>query len=236
MQARTLAFLLGVSLVQLQASLPGVIWLSAAFALSLLLLTLNRSTGLLAVAFTVGLAWATLYAEHRLDDAIPDGLEGEEVVVTGVVASLPEHSPRRSRFLFEVDSLEHAGEHHDTPSLVRLSWYEKAPPLLPGQRWQMKVKLKRPHGMLNPGGFDYEQWLFQQGIRATGYVRHGEENRLLGQSWYVSSVEQVRYQLQQRLGETLAHEEFGGLLRALAIGDRSGISDEQWSLLLDTGT
>jgi competence protein ComEC len=33
------------------------------------------------------------------------------------------------------------------------------------------VRLKRPHGNLNPHGFDYEAWLFERGIRATGYVR-----------------------------------------------------------------
>ena len=33
------------------------------------------------------------------------------------------------------------------------------------------MRLKRPHGTSNPHGFDYEAWLFERGLRATGYVR-----------------------------------------------------------------
>ncbi len=60
-----------------------------------------------------------------------------------------------------------------------LSWYQGRrdgedfvrPPLRPGERWQLTVRLKRPHGNANPFGFDYEAWLLERDIRATGYVR-----------------------------------------------------------------
>ena len=42
-----------------------------------------------------------------------------------------------------------------------------------GQRWRLLVRLKQPHGNANPHGFDYELYLFEQGVRATGYVRAG---------------------------------------------------------------
>ena len=35
------------------------------------------------------------------------------------------------------------------------------------------VRLKAPHGHINPHGFDYELWLWEQGVQATGYVRAG---------------------------------------------------------------
>ena len=41
----------------------------------------------------------------------------------------------------------------------------------PGERWQFTVRLKQPHGSRNPFGFDYERWLWEQGLGATGYVR-----------------------------------------------------------------
>ena len=63
---------------------------------------------------------------------------------------------------------------------MRLSWYESAPALAVGERWSLTVRLKRPHGFSNPGGFDYERWLFQRGIQATGYVRSKADNRRLG--------------------------------------------------------
>lgn len=45
----------------------------------------------------------------------------------------------------------------------------------PGERWQMTVRLKQPHGSRNPFGFDYERWLWEQGLGATGYVRTGDQ-------------------------------------------------------------
>ncbi|MFX5510376.1 DUF4131 domain-containing protein, partial [Acinetobacter baumannii] len=44
------------------------------------------------------------------------------------------------------------------------------PDLRPGDRWRLQVRLKRPHGNANPDGFDYELWLLQDDVRATGYV------------------------------------------------------------------
>ena len=41
----------------------------------------------------------------------------------------------------------------------------------PGERWRLVVRLKQPHGSRNPHGFDYELWLWEQGLGATGYVR-----------------------------------------------------------------
>ncbi len=41
----------------------------------------------------------------------------------------------------------------------------------PGERWRLTVRLKQPHGSRNPFGFDYERWLWEQGLGATGYVR-----------------------------------------------------------------
>ena len=53
------------------------------------------------------------------------------------------------------------------------------PAIAAGERWQLVVRLKRPHGTVNPHGFDVEAWLLENGIRATGYVRADERNRRL---------------------------------------------------------
>ena len=73
---------------------------------------------------------------------------------------------------------------------VRLSWWndgeaeeraapEAHPALRAGDRWGFTVRLKRPHGLLNPGGFDYERWLYAKGIVATGTIRSQPPPRLL---------------------------------------------------------
>ncbi|MDO4796305.1 MAG: ComEC/Rec2 family competence protein, partial [Brachymonas sp.] len=53
------------------------------------------------------------------------------------------------------------------------STHRCTPCVQPGERWQMTVRLKQPHGSRNPFGFDYERWLWEQGLGATGYVRMG---------------------------------------------------------------
>ena len=60
------------------------------------------------------------------------------------------------------------------PAATPASWSCRASAeLRAGERWQLTVRLKAPHGNLNPHGFDYELWLWEQGLQATGYVRAG---------------------------------------------------------------
>jgi competence protein ComEC len=59
------------------------------------------------------------------------------------------------------------------PFEVALALQRQPQPLRAGERWQMTVRLKAPHGNSNPHGFDYELWLWEQGLQATGYVRAG---------------------------------------------------------------
>ena len=236
MQTGTIAFLLGVVMIQLQPTLPTSPWLLAALLLPIFLLPLHRLLALGLLCFLAGLLWATLFAQQRLNDNLPAELQGLDVLVEGQVASLPERSPHRLRFLFDIEKLGLNGEPKPYPSRVRINWYKGAPQLLPGQRWQLVLRMKRAHSMMNPGGFDYEQWLFAQGIGATGYVRSSPANRQLGDAGLGAPIERTRYRLQQQLEAALAGEAFGGILRALAIGERGGINDAQWALLLATGT
>ena len=55
-----------------------------------------------------------------------------------------------------------------------------------GERWRMTVRLKAPHGNLNPHGFDQELRLWEQDVQASGYVRTGARDtrpQALGQTW-----------------------------------------------------
>ena len=118
-----------------------------------------------------------------------------------------------------------------------LSWPARdaeAPVLQAGQRWQLQVRLKRPHGWHNPGGFDYQTWLFQQGIHGVGTVnpagamRQGD-NPLLVDSWR----DRLSAYLVRHWSGQLANE---GIFRALLLADKRGISPEQWELFRRTGT
>jgi competence protein ComEC len=62
-----------------------------------------------------------------------------------------------------------SGEPVELPPQVMLGWYADtlangpAPTeLQAGDIWKFSVKLKAPHGHINPHGFDYELWLWEQ--------------------------------------------------------------------------
>jgi competence protein ComEC len=132
------------------------------------------------------------------------------------------------------------------PSRIWLSWNRnqrderavaQAPaPLRAGQRWRLPVRLRQPHGAMNPDGFDAELWLFDQGLRATGTVRGN--GRLLDQSW--APIENARQWVRDRLllsGEGIATADapVTGALAALAVGDQAAIDGPGWEVFRSTG-
>lgn len=107
----------------------------------------------------------------------------------------------------------------------------------PGERWRFTVRLKRPHGTANPHGFDYEAWLLERGIGATGTVRPREEaTRLEGFVWRPGyAVERLREVIRQRFLDELPEAPYVGVLVALAVGDQRTIPGEQWQIFSRTG-
>ncbi len=139
----------------------------------------------LAVAAAAALDSATPHGapKVRLADALAPEWEGRDIALVGVIDGIPKESARGTRFTFAVERAETANAH--VPSLVSLSWFtqerkdgtaDDVPTLVAGERWRLTVRVKRPHGTVNPHGFDVEAWLLENGIRATGYVRNDPAN------------------------------------------------------------
>ncbi|WP_409929553.1 DNA internalization-related competence protein ComEC/Rec2 [Sulfuriflexus sp.] len=120
---------------------------------------------------------------------------------------------------------------------MRLNDYtQRRQPPRAGERWRLRVKLKRPHGFLNPGGFDYERYLFRQGIAATGYIKRDDINQKLAGPDAARAMLALRGRISTRIASMLEAHTHAGLLPALAVGDRRGIDAEQWQILMRTGT
>jgi len=181
-----------------------------------------------------GLAYVLLRGALGLQQPLPVGLEGKDVSVTGHIVGLPAPDPYRVRFEFEPHSLRFSGVAYPPPAKLRISWYGRQS-LQPGQVCELTVRLKRPHGMSSPGGFDYERWLFQHGIRATGYVRNDPGNECRPPPPGIALAD-IRHRVRGQFTSALDDSPLDGLLAALAVGDRSGISDGQWEVLRATGT
>ena len=183
-----------------------------------------------------GFLWTLLNAHLLLQQEVLPRDEGKSLDATGVVVSLPETRGESIRFNFRIDELQQHGHPVvSDPGKVRLSWYKGREPVRPGERWTLKIRLKRPHGYMNPGGFDYEAWLFQNRLRATGYVVDDEDNRRLRPAGGFNPGS-LRFALREKIRETLPRDPLAALIPALAVGDRSGLSDAQWEALTVTGT
>lgn len=178
--------------------------------------------------FLLGLVWTALHAQQLLDHRLAHELEGRDLLLSGHIASVPVAGSDRASFLFTPDTWP-VGH-------VRLNWYSP-PAQLPqaGQRWQLMLRLKAPHGLKNPGSFDYEGWLFRERIAATGYVAPSTSNRRLAVApWY--SVNHWRGRLRSSLEQRLEDSPVLPLVLGLGLGMRDQLDNAHWDTLRVTGT
>jgi competence protein ComEC len=249
-----LAWLAGVGVQLHERELSAVIvyerwvWMSLASAAGVALVWRwpRLRWALLACSFALGFGSTGWRAADRLSERLPAALEGQDVVLTGVVASLPQRSASGLRFRFDVESATREGQAVPVPARVSLGWYvgwhedgglsEPQLALRAGQRWRFMARLRQPHGNLNPHGFDYELYLFEQGIRATGYVRASDRAApaLLDAS-AGRPVDRLRQRVRDAIDAHVSDLRTAGVLAALAVGDQSAIEREDWQLFRNTG-
>lgn len=231
----TLAFLSGILLVQQLAHLPTMPWLIlCAIGAGLMAYWRQR----IMVTLCLGVLWAALFASLQLADRLPAAMAGDVVTVTGRIADLPEISDNSTRFALNVTEAAPA-----IPSKLRLSWYfagdldkAKATAIKAGQLWTLAVKLKPPHGQLNPGGFDYERWLLSAGIGATGTVRPYPAPVLRQPAPLWMPIAVWRQSINDRLSRLDIQAESIALLKALTIGYGNDLQQAQWDIFRQTGT
>ncbi len=114
-------------------------------------------------------------------------------------------------------------------------------PMRAGERWQMTVRLKAPHGNSNPHGFDYELWLWEQGLQATGSVRAGVRDTPPAKLSHNASyspfygVERARQSVREAIFERIASRQLAGVLAALVVGDQNAIERADWDVFRATG-
>ncbi|MBL4647949.1 MAG: DNA internalization-related competence protein ComEC/Rec2 [Gammaproteobacteria bacterium] len=175
------------------------------------------------------------HCQSVLQWTLPKPLEGKTITVIGNIASIPEAKQRGVSFLFHVQRFNHQAIN----TRVMLRWYSKKNQRLQfsiGDRWQLQVRLKRPHSLENPGSFDYARGLFQKGIRATGYLVIGHNTYRHASHWYVYPIGRIRQAMQANITRLLKNKPLTGIIIALTIGEKNGITPSQWQILQNTGT
>jgi competence protein ComEC len=219
-----------------------------------------------------GVVWATagfgvtgLHAWTKAHTINP-ALEGQDLDVVGLVQAMPQRQDLGWRFRFRIEqawAVDASGNARplqlgaDLPPQVYLGWYGQdglhdsgwntsalPQPVKAGERWRLRVRLKAPHGHMNPRGFDYELWLWEQGIRATGYVRTSAKDPpplWLASTWahpIEAWRQSVRDRLLAHLSKADSHPDAAkraGVVAALVTGDQAAIDRSDWAVFRATG-
>lgn len=234
MRSAILGFAGGAACLQTCAALPDAATMAGLSSVALLVCCLRGRWRGPVAGVLAGFCWAGLLATVALSHELARADEGRDLTLTGTIASLPYRFEQGVRFNFAVEG---SGT---VPPRVALAWYGPGAvgDVQPGERWQLTVRLQRPHGNANPHGFDYEVWLLEQGIRATGYVRAAGpgDGRIAPFVWSVPNiVEHCRATLRARIERALAGKEYAGVIVALVVGDQRAIDQPDWKVFNRTG-
>ncbi|WNO11256.1 DNA internalization-related competence protein ComEC/Rec2 [Teredinibacter sp. KSP-S5-2] len=236
------SFVLGALIAFIQPALPNAALyttLSFVLVIGLGCLLRYRYTGLFIL---VGLHSGALICFVRMDFILaglfPNGHEKLDIPVSAEVVGLPYRGDRALRFEARV-SLQNIPvgtlppdvvRYFSAPKKIKLSWYSSQH-LQSGDVWNFTIRLRRPRGLVNPSGFDYQAWLIANGISGVGYVRPGGEEFLYSHI----SIDRLRYGLREKLIDSNPVLDHPELISALMVGDKSRISAEQWKLFAQTG-
>jgi competence protein ComEC len=252
-------WVLGVAL-QLQQPVLWPLWVYAGLlcgglALALVSRVAKAVSGVCLAVIAGGLIGAGLtgtraahFASHALDPA----LQGTDIELVGRVASLPQRTAQGERFDLVVESATRAGQPVSLPRRIQLGWTSgfgpaaaeprwemasRSPGVRAGERWRFTVRLRSPHGLSNPHGFDREHWLWERGIQATGHVKSGPRDpapERLGATWH-HPLDRWRQGVSEQIDERVHDPRAAGVLAALVVGDQSAIDREDWALFRTTG-
>ena len=227
-----LALLLGVLAVQWLPVLPPR-WCIGLLAVVALAGLACWPRGRWLALILLGVAWAAWRGAAALDLRLPRGLEGRDFVVVGVLADLPLARADATRFGFRVDQATLDGRPAPLHGRINLSWYDDAPALLPCSRWQLRVRLKRPRGLANPGGADSERTALERRVAATGYVREDAVNRPLGPPGLC--LDGWRATIAAAIAAQVRNPHDAALLQAFSVGDTRGLGQHDWEVARANG-
>lgn len=213
--------------------------------------------GVVAAAF----ASAGGQAICRQAQRIASALEGVDLQVVAVLDAMPTVTHQGVRLRLAVEQAQQGTQPVVLPDLLEVTWYAPRgeavaplPSMHAGERWRWTLRLKAPHGARNPHGWDWELWLWSQGIGATGYVRDGAASaapQRLAAAQGRRPVEGLRQRVRDAIvaqgaahplslqreeeREAIAHRRALGVVAALVTGDQRAIDTADWDVFRRTG-
>ena len=172
----SICFLVGLVIGELVQFIPVTIFVTfLAFLVVLAILerrsTLSRLAGTLFFGALLLGTCLTVSSLHTTYSQTIASLERTgPITAIGQVHGAIRHGPNRNLLYLNVMRVKLNDQWHDFHGKLRLSVRHLNPDISPGDVIQVETKIRRAHGLRNPGGFDYATFLIRHGITATAWA------------------------------------------------------------------
>lgn len=182
-----------------------------------------RAAGVLLLGFLV----FSVAAKSNLERRLQVTFEGDSMLADVRILDFPRINGESVSMLVEPVA------DRRLPPRSRVTWFD--PPNIPrlGETWTLELRLRRPRGNSNPGGFNVEDWMFREHIHASGYVVPGNRN---------TRIEAEPLTLNWRVRQSFVDFSLanGGrsapVIAALGVGTRHLLAPDDWERYARTGT
>lgn len=209
--------------------------LLALFLVPAAILFADKKPKLASLILLVGIAFSVGYLNHRriLHPSFPPHHlrsvmeEGQKLYLEGRLQREPERFPRQSRWAMRAQRLWHPTGAQDITGDILISVRRETREWHYGDRIRVWLEPQVPRSGGNPGGFDYASFLARRQIYAIAFLENDEGVELLSREGrgFWSAIEALRREI-RRFMERHFSQENGSLIKALIVGDMSGISKE----------
>jgi len=228
-----LALLMGIAIVQWLPLLPPR-WLMGVLAIAALIMAWRLPRVRALAVLMLGFAWAAWYGSTAMSARLPKDWEGQDFQVTGRVVGLAQTKAGATSVPFQIEQASRDGQAIAWHGRARISWYEQ-PSVQPEpcSRWQLRLRLRRPRGTINPGGADSERSALARGIAAVGYVRDDPGNQRLSVATWC--LDRLRGSLADGIQSRVRNPHDAALLRAFTVGDTRGLEQHDWEVARANG-
>ena len=186
----------------------------------------------LLIYIAIGACLANLAATSYLKNVQLAFIEPRNITIVGEVSSLLNHKKLDTLFDFVTSELRQADFRSSKTLRLRLSWQNQTdiPIMRQGERWELQVRIRPPHGRVNSTGYDREKQFVGKGIHGVGVVVSGK--RLSHGLNTLARLRQTVFEHGVESTDGLSHQAY---LLALGFGFRGALEDDDWSLLRDSG-
>ena len=196
------------------------VWPDLALLLSPLCLLLSFFLGRTATYFLffllVGVVWVNVHWAMAQSSALPLSAGKSQSLITGEVGFVSKQGHKSAFDFMPVGQ----------GAKLKVSCYRCPYTIMAGEHWQLSLRVKPIHSFQNPGGFDYRSWMLAKGYSAQAYVDIRSSNNQLIHSSPLGYL--------NRLSQLLSPDHYP-ILRALILGDKSGLKGDDKRLVFASG-